>query len=73
MGADVSIAVGSRVRWVWGAHEAEGRVVERFERRVQRTLKGARIVRNGSAGNPALLIEQPDGDRVLKLRSEVRA
>jgi hypothetical protein len=44
---------------------------ESFARRVQRTLKGAKVVKNGSAENPALLIRQQDGDRVLKLRSEL--
>lgn len=63
--------VGDRVRWNWGSGQAEGRVAERFERRVSRTLKGSRIVRNGSKDDPALLIEQEDGDRVLKLSSEV--
>lgn len=36
-----------------------------------RTLGGSEITRNGSDDNPALLIEQEDGSRVLKLRSEV--
>lgn len=63
--------VGAKVSWSWGAGTAYGKVVERFERRVQRTLKGSRIVRNGRADDPALLIEQGDGARVLKLASEV--
>ncbi|NAZ37405.1 DUF2945 domain-containing protein [Rubellimicrobium sp. CFH 75288] len=63
--------VGDRVRWNWGTGTAEGHVAERFERRVSRTLKGSRIVRNGSKDDPALLIEQEDGARVLKLSSEV--
>jgi len=48
-------------------------IAERFERRVQRTLKGSRIVRNGSKANPAYLIDQDDGNRVLKLGSELHA
>lgn len=63
--------IGSTVRWKWGSGVAEGKLVERFERRVQRTLKGTRVVKNGSADNPALLIEQDDGARVLKLASEL--
>lgn len=62
---------GSAVRWKWGSGFGEGKVEESFDRRVQRTLKGAKIVKNGSADNPALLIRQEDGDRVLKLRSEL--
>lgn len=46
---------------------------ERFERRVQRTIKGEKIVRNGTKDNPAYLIEQEDGGRVLKLERELEA
>jgi hypothetical protein len=63
---------GAAVRWHWGTGEAHGRVVERFERRVQRTIKGERIVRNGSKDNPAYLIETKDS-RVLKLGSELQS
>ena len=62
---------GSSVKWKWGSGIGEGKVEESFDRRVQRTLKGAKVVKNGSAGNPALLIVQEDGARVLKLRSEL--
>lgn len=62
---------GQQVRWNWSGGHAEGKVVERFERTVQRTLKGAKVRRKGSAENPAYLIEQDDGDKVLKLGSEL--
>ena len=39
--------------------------------KVTRTLAGSEITRNGSDDDPAYLIEQEDGGRVLKLRSEV--
>ena len=42
-----------------------------FTRRVTRTLQGTEITKNGSEDCPAYLIEQDDGARVLKLRSEV--
>ena len=64
---------GAAVSWQWGAHSAHGKVAERFERRVQRTIKGEKIVRNGTSRNPAYLIEQQDGGRVLKLGSELTA
>ncbi|GAA4767769.1 DUF2945 domain-containing protein [Stakelama sediminis] len=64
---------GQTVTWKWGQATACGTVKERFERRVQRTLKGSRIVRNGSKDNPAYLIEQDDGDTVLKEGSELSA
>lgn len=62
---------GARVRWHWGQGTATGKVRERFERRVSRTIKGKRIHRRGTHDNPAYLIEQDDGDRVLKRGSEL--
>jgi len=62
---------GDKVRWDWGKGTGEGRIAERFERRVQRTIEGARIVRNGSADNPAFLIRQEDGASLLKPGSEL--
>jgi hypothetical protein len=64
-------SVGAKVRWKWGSGSAEGKVEERFERRVQRILKGAKVVKNGSKENPAVLIRQEDGAKVLKLESEL--
>lgn len=62
---------GDTVEWKWGQGSAKGKVEERFERRVQRTIKGSKIVKNGTKDNPAYLIEQKDGDRVLKRGSEL--
>ena len=62
---------GASVRWNWGNGTANGKIEERFERRVQRTLKGSKIVKNGTADNPAYLIEQEDGAKVLKRGSEL--
>jgi len=61
------------VEWNWGSGTAQGQVKERFERKVTRTLKGSEITRDGSEDDPAYLIEQEDGDQVLKLGSELRA
>jgi plastocyanin len=66
-------SAGDKVRWTWGAHTAHGEVAERFERRVQRTIKGERIVRNGSKAEPAYLVTQDDGGRALKSQSELHA
>lgn len=62
---------GDKVQWHWGSGTAAGKVEERFDRRVQRTIKGSKIVRNGTTDNPAYLIEQDDGDRALKRGSEL--
>ena len=64
---------GSKVRWKWGAHSAEGKIVERFTSKVTRTIKGAEVTRDASRKEPAYLIEQDDGDKVLKSRSELTA
>ena len=64
---------GDKVEWDWGDGTAQGEVSETFERSVTRTLKGSEVTRNGSEDDPALLIKQDDGDKVLKLSSEVRA
>ncbi len=50
---------------------AEGVVREVHTARVERTIKGTRIVRNGEPDNPAYLIVQASGAQVLKRHSEV--
>ena len=64
---------GSKVHWSWGAHEASGKIVERFTKKVTRTIKGSEVTRDASTKEPAYLIEQDDGDKVLKSRSELKA
>lgn len=66
-----SFAKGARVSWKWGAGVGEGEVIERFERRVSRTIAGKRISRVGSHENPAYLVGQDDGGKVLKKGSEL--
>ncbi|MET0371245.1 MAG: DUF2945 domain-containing protein [Sphingobium sp.] len=62
---------GARVRWNWGQGVGRGKVAERFDRPVERTIAGARISRNGSPDNPAYLVETDHGSEVLKLGSEL--
>jgi len=64
---------GAQVRWHWGQGVGEGKIAERFERRVSRTIAGKRIVRVGTKDNPAYLITQEDGGKVLKRGSELEA
>lgn len=63
--------IGDTVRWTWGPGTAEGRVKERFTEDVTRTIKGTEVKRRASEDEPAYLIEQEDGDRVLKSHSEL--
>lgn len=65
------IRKGSNVKWKWGSGTAEGKVVETFDHEVTRTIKGSEVTRKGTSDNKALLIEQEDGDKVLKLEDEV--
>lgn len=65
------VRIGHKVSWQWGNATAHGKVTERFDRRVQRTIKGTRVVKVGTPGNPAYLIEQDDGGKVLKRGSEL--
>ena len=67
----MSIREGSTVTWQWSGSSASGTVVEVHRSRVTRSLGGSDITRNGSDDDPAYLVEQEDGSRVLKLRSEV--
>ncbi len=62
---------GDNVKWNWGSGTASGTVQESFTERVTRTIKGNEVVRDADADNPAYLIEQDDGDRVLKSESEL--
>lgn len=60
------------VKWNWGSGDAEGQVREVFTRRVERTIKGSKVVRDADEDNPAYLLRQEDGDEVLKSHSELR-
>ena len=62
---------GTKVEWKWGNGIAHGKIVEIHEEPVEKTINGGKVKRNGTAENPALVIEQEDGGKVLKLQSEV--
>ena len=63
---------GHKVRWHWGAGTAHGHVVERFDRRIQRTIEGVKVVRRGTSENPAYLVQTEDGKTALKRGSELQ-
>lgn len=67
-----SFRTGEYVKWNWGNGTGCGQVAERFEREVTRTIEGSEITRNGSSDDPAYLIKQDDGGKVLKLGSELK-
>lgn len=65
------IKKGTSVQWKWGNGTAKGKVTETFSEEITKIIKGSKITRKGSREDKALLIEQEDGDKVLKLESEV--
>lgn len=65
------IHIGDTVEWNWGNGTGTGTVTERFTEHVTRTIDGTEVTRDASDDNPAYLVEQDDGDRVLKSGSEL--
>ena len=63
--------IGDDVQWPWGNGTETGTVVEVFTKDVTRTIKGNEVKRTASEEKPAVLIEQKDGDKVLKSVSEI--
>ncbi|QFT58816.1 hypothetical protein FIU94_08265 [Sulfitobacter sp. THAF37] len=66
------IREGTEVEWDWGNGTAHGKVQKTYTQKITRKIKGNDVTRDGSDDDPALFIEQEDGDEVLKLCSEVR-
>lgn len=62
---------GEKIKWKWGNNWAHGKVKNTFSSKTTRKIKGTEVTKHGSDDNPALYIEQEDGDHVLKLASEV--
>ncbi len=53
-----------------GTRRSEG--VEVIPESVTKKIKGAKVTRHGTKENPAYLLEQPNGNQVLKLGSELK-
>lgn len=62
---------GDQVTWKWGRGTADGTVTDTFTDDVTRTINGKKIKRKADDREPAYLIKQEDGDRVLKSAYEV--
>jgi hypothetical protein len=63
---------GTNVEWDWGNGTAQGKVDEKFTEKVTRTIEGNEVTRKASDDEPAYLIKQDDGGRVLKSSTELR-
>ena len=63
---------GTKVEWDWGNGTGTGKVQKIYTQKITRTIKGSEVTRDASDDEPAYLIEQDDGDEVLKSDSELR-
>lgn len=63
---------GTQVEWKWGKGTGEGKIEERYEEKVTRTIKGKKVTRNADGGNPAYLVGQESGGKALKSGSELK-
>lgn len=64
---------GTTVTWKYGTGTATGKIEEVHKEAIEKTIKGSKIHRNGTPENPAFVIVQDNGDKVIKLQSEVTA
>ncbi|MCP1167429.1 hypervirulence associated TUDOR domain-containing protein [Limimaricola litoreus] len=67
----MSYSTGDKVTWNWANGTGTGKVTKVYTRKITRKIKGSEITRNASEEEPAYLIEQEDGDEVLKSGSEL--
>lgn len=71
MAAHDGFSQGTKVCWNWGNGWGKGTVKMVYTSDVTRTIKGTEVKRTATNENPAYLIEQQDGDQVLKSHSEI--
>lgn len=64
---------GDCVKWAWGDGHGEGTVTDVCTDKVTRTIDGTEVTRDADSEEPAYMIEQNDGSRVLKSQSELQA
>ncbi|WP_282024327.1 DUF2945 domain-containing protein [Limimaricola cinnabarinus] len=67
----MSYSTGDKVSWNWANGTGTGKVTKVYTKKITRKIKGSEITRNASEEEPAYLIEQEDGDEVLKSGSEL--
>lgn len=61
----------TKVSWNWGNGTAKGYVRKKFTSKIEKTIDGTDVTRNATEDDPAYLIEQEDGQDVLKSGSEL--
>ncbi|MGK7754229.1 MULTISPECIES: DUF2945 domain-containing protein [unclassified Roseovarius] len=68
----MAVSQGDTVEWDWGNGTGKGEVKKVYTQKTTVKIKGSEITRDADKECPAYLIEQQDGDQVLKSASEVR-
>lgn len=63
---------GTKVEWDWGNGTGTGEIQYVYTTDTTKTIKGNDVTRKATDDCPTYLIEQDDGDEVLKSHSEVR-
>jgi len=69
----MAISVGDTVKWNWSDGTGKGTVKQIYKEKITKTIKGSEITRKATDDEPAYLIEQDDGDKVLKSVTEIEA
>ncbi|HEX8462739.1 MAG TPA: DUF2945 domain-containing protein [Segetibacter sp.] len=62
---------GDKVHWAWGKSQAEGTIKEKSEKTITKKIKGTEVKRKASKEEPAYVIEQANGNEVVKSESEL--
>ena len=62
---------GKSIKWKWGSGWGHGKIKKTYTQKLTLSLQGTEVTRDASDDNPAYLIEQSDGDEVLKSHSEL--
>ncbi|MEL6647486.1 MAG: DUF2945 domain-containing protein [Pseudomonadota bacterium] len=68
----MTFSVGEKVAWDWGNGTGTGTIEKKYTQKITRKIKGSEVTRDASEDDPAFLIEQEDGDQVLKSETELR-
>ena len=57
---------------MWQGRPVHGKILKTYFERVEKVIKGKKIVRNGSKQRPAFLVKSEAGNMALKLSSELK-
>lgn len=66
-----TVKKGDQVEWNYGKGQGTGTVAEVHKEDVSRKVQGTTVKRKGSDEEPALVIKQDNGKKVVKSASEV--